>query len=136
MILLVMLSWKKIRLLAEKPVHEAFMTESKSRRAQGSRCNKGKGPQGKGGSEASYNGQKCRKRVGKKSKNKNCFNCGKLGYFARNCTESKVVFDHNSPSNIYVSSCLTFAENVHFWIVDTTAIDHIARDRTFVVEFR
>ena len=37
------------RLLVEKPVYEAFMTKNKSRRAQGSGCNKGKGkgPQGK-----------------------------------------------------------------------------------------
>ena len=36
-------------LLAEKPIQEAFMTENKSRGAQGSGRNKGKGkgPQGK-----------------------------------------------------------------------------------------
>ena len=45
------------------------------------------------------------------------------------------MFDHNSPFNIYVNSCLMLAEIVHFWTVDLTAIDHIARDRTSFVEF-
>ena len=66
------------RLFVGKSVQEAFITENKSRGAQGSRHNKGKGkgPQSKGGSEASYSGLKHKlgKRDGKKSKNKNCFN--------------------------------------------------------------
>ena len=60
------------RLLAEKPVQEAFMTENKSRGAQGSGRNKdkGKGSQGKGGNEAGYSGQKRKrgKRAGKKAR--------------------------------------------------------------------
>ena len=49
---------EKDRLLAKKPIQEAFMIENKSQGAQGSRRNKskGKGPQGKGGNEASYSG--------------------------------------------------------------------------------
>ena len=58
------------------------MIENKSREAQGSGRNngKGKGLQGKGGNEANYSGQKRKsgKRTGKNIKNKNCFNCGKL----------------------------------------------------------
>ena len=46
------------RFLAEKPDQEAFMTENKSRGAQGSGRNKGKGkgPKGKGENEAGYSG--------------------------------------------------------------------------------
>ena len=102
------------RLLVEKPVQEAFMTENKLRGAQGSGCNKGKGKglQGKGGNEASYSGQKRkrRKHTGKRNKNKNCFNCGKPDHFAHDCTEPKVMFNHNSSSNIYVSSFLMLAK--------------------------
>ena len=80
------------------------MTGSKSREEQGSGRNKGKGkgPQDKCKNEASYSGQKLKrgKRVSKKSEINNCFNCGKLGYFACDCTELKVMFDHNHPSNI------------------------------------
>ena len=126
-------------LLAEKLVQKAFMTENKSREAQGSGHNKGKGkgPQGKGGNEASYSGQKCKhgKCAGKRSKNKNCFNCSKPGHFARDCTQSKIMFNHNSPSNISIISCLILAETVPFWIVDSTTTDHIARDRISFVEF-
>ena len=115
------------------------MTENKSRGAQcsGRNKDKGQGPQGKGESEASYSGQKLKrgKHVSKKSKINNYFNCGKLGYFACDCTEPKVMFDHNSPSNIYVSSCLLLTETVLFWTINLAAIDHVARDRTSFVEF-
>ena len=108
------------------------MTENKLRGAQGSECNKGKckGPQGKRGSEVSYSEQKCKhgKCVGKRSKNKNCFTCDKLGHFACDCTKPKVMFDHNSPFNIYVSSCLMLPETVLFYTVDSTVTDHVARD--------
>ena len=45
------------------------------------------------------------------------------------------MFNHNSPSNIYVSSCLMLAETVFFFTVDSAAIDHVVRDRTSFVEF-
>ena len=45
------------------------------------------------------------------------------------------MFDYNRPSNIYVSSCLMFAETVIFWTLDLAVIDHIARDRTSFMEF-
>ena len=71
---------EKDRLIAEKPVQEAFMIENKSRGAQGFGHNKGKGKgpqQGKVGNETSYSGQKrtCGKYGGKKGKNNNWFNC-------------------------------------------------------------
>ena len=77
---------------------------------------RGKDSQGKGGNKASYSGQKRKrgKRANKKSKNKNYFNCGKLDHFARDYTEPKVMFDHSSPSNIYISSCFMLAEIVTF----------------------
>ena len=78
---------------------------------------KAKGPKyGKRGIKASSSGHKHKrgKRSSKKGKNMNCFNCGKPGDFALNCIEPKVMFNHNHPSNIYVISCLMFAESVPF----------------------
>ena len=71
-----------------------------------------------------------------KSRNKNCFNYGKHGHFARDCTEPKVLFAQTRPSNLYVSSRLMLAETVPFWTVDSAATDHVVRDRTTYVEFR
>ena len=45
------------------------------------------------------------------------------------------MFNHNSPSNIYVSSCLMLVETFPFWTVNSTTIDHVARDRTSFMEF-
>jgi hypothetical protein len=44
----------------------------------------------------------------------NCFNSGKPGHFARDCTKPKVMFNCNHPSNLNVSSCLMLVESVPF----------------------
>ena len=59
-----------------------------------------------GGDRANFSGNKRKggSRVGNRSKNMDCFNYGKPGHFARDCTESKVLFDQTHYSNAYVSS--------------------------------
>ena len=66
----------------------------------------------------------------------NCFNCGKLGHFARDCIESKVLYDQTCYSNAYVSSCLMLVETVPYWTVDSTTTDQISRDRNAFMDFR
>jgi len=107
------------RLHAEKPVNEPFIFETKMRGAYGSKYKKGKGKglkYGKRGIKASSSGHK-RKRGkcgGKKDKNMSCFNCGKPGHIAHDCTMPKVMFNHNHPFNLYTSSCIMLVESVPF----------------------
>jgi hypothetical protein len=74
---------------------EAYGSKYKKDKGKGSKYSKGR-------IEASSSGQKhkCGKHNGKKDKNINCFNYGKHGHFARNCTKPKVMFNHNHPSNL------------------------------------
>ena len=48
-----------------------------------------------GGDRANFSGNKCKRgsHTSNRSKNMDCFNYGKPGHFARDCTKSKVLFD-------------------------------------------
>jgi len=78
---------------------------------------------GNRGIKASSNGykQKHEKYNNKKNKNMDCFNCGKPDHFSRDCTEPKIIFNHNHSSNLYVNSLTKF---VPFWTIDLGATNH------------
>ena len=63
-----------------------------------------------------------------------CLNCGKLGHFALDCTEPKVIYDQIHFHNTFVSSCLMLAETVLYWTLDSAETDHIARDHNTYVD--
>ena len=90
----------------------------------------------KGGNKTNLSGnkRKRRKRIGKQSRNMNFFNYGKPGHFDRDCIEPKIIYDQIHFHNAFVSSYLMLIETVPYWNVDSTAIDHIARDRNAYVD--
>ena len=129
------------RLLADNFSGQAYMTESNKVGSSGTGWKKWKGKGFKlrkegNNTNLSGNKRKCEKRARKQSRNMNCFNCGKPGHFAPDCSKLKVIYDQIHFHSAFVSSSLMLTKTVPYWTINSAATDQIARDRNAHVDFR